>query len=476
MSGGGGAMERGGVEAAVPGPGAAGPDRSPAVPAGRDANGSGRTADAAGAGERDADAHGVADVPDVFDPRQYAAGVPYDRYRLLRDHHPVAWQAEPEVLGWPAGPGFWAVTRHADVVRVLRDQTTYSSYLGATQIRDPDPADLPFIRRMMLNQDPPDHGRLRRLVSRAFTPRRVDRFAVVARDRARTLLTRAADSGGAVDLVAAVTDDYALLNLTDLLGVPVSDRGLLLDWTHRVIGYQDPDEAGRAVLGPDGRPVNPRSPAMLRDMFDYAGSLAAYKRRHPADDVMTTLATDPELTTPELEMFFFLLTVAGNDTVRSAAPGGLLLLAENPDAYAALRSRKVTLHTAVDELLRRHPPVLSFRRTAVRDTTLAGTRIRAGDKVVVFHASANHDERLYPDPHRLDLSRTPNPHVSFGDGPHICLGAHFARLQLHTLYAETTRMFHSLTPAAPPRRLVSNFINGLKAVSVYASRSRTEGA
>ncbi|WP_031093134.1 MULTISPECIES: cytochrome P450 [unclassified Streptomyces] len=408
-------------------------------------------------------------VPDVFDPRRYAAGVPYDDYRVLRDHHPVAWQQEPEVLGWPAGPGFWAVTRHADVVRVLKDAETYSSYAGATQIRDPDPEDLPFIRRMMLNQDPPGHGRLRRLVSRAFTPGRVDRFAAVARERARTLLAGAVEAAragdGTVDLVSAVTDEYALLNLADLLGVPEGDRRLLLHWTQRVIGYQDPDEAGPPVLDGAGRPVNPRSPAMLADMFAYAGQLAAYKRRYPADDIMTTLAHDAELADAELEMFFFLLTVAGNDTVRGAAPGGLLALAEHPEAYELLRAGKAAVPTAVDELLRWHPPVLTFRRTAVRDTELAGRAIREGDKVVVFHASANRDERVFPAPDRLDLTRSPNPHVSFGDGPHVCLGAHFARLQLRLLHEEMLRALPGPPrPAGPAGRLVSNFINGIKSL------------
>ncbi|MFE9997613.1 cytochrome P450 [Streptomyces avermitilis] len=412
-------------------------------------------------------------VPDVFDPRRYATAVPHAAYRTLRDHHPVARQAEPEVLGWPAGPGFWAVTRHSDVVRVLKDSTTYSSRLGATQIRDPDPDDLPFIRGMMLNQDPPDHGRLRRLVSRAFTPRRVARFESVARDRARTLLAAAlagARAGdGSCDLVATVTDDYALLNLADLLGVPESDRGLLLHWTRRVIGYQDPDEAGEPLLDAAGKPVDPRSPGALRDMFEYARQLAAYKREHPADDIMTTLATDPELTGPELAMFFFLLTVAGNDTVRGAAPGGLLALAEHPGAYARLRARPQQLTSAVEELLRWHPPVLTFRRTAVRDTDLAGQRIRAGDKVVVFHASANRDERVFTAPDRLDLSRSPNPHVSFGDGPHVCLGAHFARLQLRVLYAQTLRALPAPRVAGPPGRLVSNFINGLKSLPLQVA-------
>jgi cytochrome P450 len=413
----------------------------------------------------------VPPVPDVFDPRRYAAAVPYGDYRVLRDHHPVAWQEEPEVLGWPAGPGFWAVTRHADVVRVLKDAATFSSYLGATQIRDPDPEDLPFIRRMMLNQDPPGHGRLRRLVSRAFTPGRVDRFAAIARERARTLLAGALEAArqgdGTVDLVATVTDEYALLNLADLLGVAESDRGLLLHWTQRVIGYQDPDEAGPPVLDEAGKPVNPRSPAMLRDMFAYARQAAAHKRRHPADDILTTLAHDGELQAAELEMFFFLLTVAGNDTVRGAAPGGLLALMEHPEAHELLRAGKADVPSAVEELLRWHPPVLTFRRTAVRDTELAGRRIRAGDKVVVFHASANRDERAFPGPDRLDLTRSPNPHVSFGDGPHVCLGAHFARLQLRVLHEEALRVLPVPHLARPAGRLVSNFINGIKSLPVH---------
>ncbi|UUN30157.1 cytochrome P450 [Streptomyces sp. FIT100] len=408
-------------------------------------------------------------VPDVFDPRVYAGGLPHEAFRTLREQRPVAWQDEYEVLGWPAGPGFWAVTRHADVVRVLKDAECFSSWLGATQIRDPDPADLPFVRRMMLNQDPPHHGRLRRLVSRAFTPKRIDRFTAAARDRARELLTAAREYGPVVDLVATVTDDYALLNLADLLGVPESDRGLLLGWTERVIAYQDPDEP--PVLGADGRPVNPRSPAMLREMFAYAQELAAYKRRRPADDLMTALAA-PGLSDAELEMFFFLLTVAGNDTVRSAAPGGLLALAEHPDEQRRLRAGEADVGTAVDELLRWHPPVLSFRRTAVRDTAIGGHRVRAGDKVVVFHASANYDERAFADPYRLDLSRSPNPHVSFGDGPHVCLGAHFARLQLRVLHEEVRATLPPLAVAGAPKRLVSNFINGIKALPIGLDRPR----
>jgi cytochrome P450 len=401
-------------------------------------------------------------VPDVFDPRTFARGVPHDALRTLRDTAPVSWQEEPEVGIWPAGPGFWAVTRYDDVRDALRSPADFSSSLGATQIRDPDPADLPFIRRMILNMDPPEQVRLRRLVTGAFTRRRLEGFASVVRKRAAGLLAAVADERRC-DLPRHVTDDFPLQNLADLLGVPAADRALLLEWTNRVIGYQDP-EHGHVVTDAEGRPVNPRSPAMLADMFGYAERLAERKRAEPADDLMTALVraeVDGErLTDAELKMFFFLLVVAGNDTVRSALPGGVLALVRNPEAYARLRAEPDLLPAAIEEMLRVHPPVLTFRRTATRDLELGGARIRAGDKVVVYHVSANHDERRFPDPFRFDIARDPNDHVSFGQGPHLCLGASFARLQMREFFRE----FLQLPPvelAGEPRRLVSNFINGI---------------
>lgn len=398
-------------------------------------------------------------VPDVFDPWNYQHGIPHESFGVLRERYPVCWQVEHPVGDWPAGPGFWAVTRHADVVRVLRSPAEYSSWLGATQIRDPAPADLPFIRRMMLNMDPPEHGRLRRIISRAFTPRRIERFTDQVADRARRLLD-AVLPRGECDFAAQVSDEYPIGNLADLLGVPESDRGLLLTWTNRIIGYQDPEHA-EILRDERGRPVNPRSPAALADMFGYARELAAHKRKHPADDVLTALA-NAELTDGELEMFFFLLSVAGNDTVRSAAPGGLLAFAEHPSQYRLLRSRPALLDPAIEEVLRWHPPVLSFRRTATVDTELAGQHIAAGDKVVVFHASANFDPAAFDDPMRFDITRRPNEHVAFGDGPHVCLGAHFGRLQLRVLFGEVLTRMAEPRLAGPVDHLVSNFINGIK--------------
>ncbi|WP_020666861.1 cytochrome P450 [Amycolatopsis nigrescens] len=400
---------------------------------------------------------------DVFDPQVFARGLPHREFRVLRDNMPVYWQVEHEVDDWPGGPGFWAVTRHAHVKEVLRTPEVFSSALGATQIRDPEPEDLAFIRRMMLNMDPPEHNRLRRLVSAVFTRRRLERFAGQIADRARALLSAVAGRGHC-DLPVEVTDDFPLQNLADLLGVPAEDRGLLLHWTNRVIGYQDPEHA-EIVRDQHGKPVNPRSPAMLRDMFDYAQRLAEHKRAHPADDLMTALVQASvdgrALDDAELEMFFFLVVVAGNDTVRSALPGGVLALLEHPEQYRRLRADLRLLPTAVEEMLRWHPPVLTFRRTATRDVQLADAQIKAGDKVVVYHASAHYDERAFDEPYRFDVARHPNDHLAFGQGPHQCLGAQFGRLQLRIFFRELLTLLPEVRLDGEVRHLTSNFINGI---------------
>jgi cytochrome P450 len=204
---------------------------------------------------------------------------------------------------------------------------------------------------------------------------------------------------------------------------------------------------------------------MLKDMFEYADALADHKRRAPADDVMTALVEarlDGErLTRQELQMFFFLLVIAGSDTTRSAIPGGVLALATHPDEYDRLRADPALLPSAIEEILRWHPPVLSFRRTATRDLELGGRQIAAGDKVVVYHVSAHYDEREFPDPLRFDVTREPNRHLAFGHGPHKCLGAHFARLQLDAFFAELLRRLPRVELDGPVVRLTSNFINGI---------------
>ncbi|WP_218156135.1 cytochrome P450 [Nonomuraea wenchangensis] len=417
----------------------------------------------------------------VFLPSTYENSVPYDLFARLREETPVRWIPEPAVGPWREGPGFWAVFRHADVKHVLRTPEDFSSHLGATQIRDPDtPSDLAFVQDMMLNMDPPDHSRLRRIVAAAFTPRAVRTLEQAIAERAAALFAR-----GTCDFVE-VAADLPVWTLAHVMGVPARDRRLLYDWASRVIGYQDADHAGlstadvasltpmgrRAVASrPEPRPgVNPRSRAALADMFGYAHALATT----PVDDgsVMSAMRRGG-LTESEFENMFFLFAVAGNETLRNGIPGGLLTLLEHPAELARLRADPFLLESAVEELLRFWPPVIHFRRTATRDLTLGGHHVHAGQKVVVYHASANRDPSVFPNADRLDLARAPNDHVSFGFGPHVCLGAHLARVQFRATLRELLRWDVEL--AGEPRRLTSNFQNGLKRLPVRLTARPLQG-
>ena len=419
-------------------------------------------------------------LEEVFLPATYAEGVPYGTFRRLRAESPVCRIPEPAVGPWPAGPGYWAVFRHADVKHVLRTPEVFSSNLGATQIRDPDtPEDLEFVRAMMLNQDPPGHSRLRRIVAAAFTPRAVRALESTIDARARTLVGAARGEFDFVELVA----DLPVWTLAHIMGVPSQDRRLLYDWASRVIGYQDDEYAGLStaeaasltpmgraavqheptLVRPDGRPMNPRSREALRDMFAYAHALADAKRKHPGDDVMSRML-EGGLSDAEFENMFFLFAVAGNETLRNAIPGGLLTLLDHPAQLARLRDDPGLLPSAIEEMLRYWPPVIDFRRTAARDVRLGGQDIRRGDKVVVYHASANRDETVFTSPDTFDITRTPNDHVSFGFGPHFCLGAHLARVQMRAVFRELLPL--TIERTGPAVRLASNFQNGLKHLPV----------
>ncbi|MFF7728933.1 cytochrome P450 [Streptomyces sp. NPDC008001] len=419
---------------------------------------------------------------DVFLPATYARGVPYARFRELREHSPVCRIGEPAVGPWPPGPGFWAVFRHADVKHVLRSPQLFSSYLGATQLRDPDTeADLRFVRATMLNQDPPAHSRLRRIVAASLTPRAVRELEDVIEARARALADGLAERGEA-DFVE-LSADLPVRTLAHVLGVPQEDRALIYDWANRIVGYQDTDYAlsdtaaragltpmGRAALArrpapgtrPDGYRASPRSREALADMFHYAHALAA----RPAPGSVMALMREAGLTREEFEMMFFLVAVAGSEAPRNAIPGGLLALLDHPGQLALLRARPDLIPPAVEEMLRYWTPVVHFRRTAARDTELGGQLIRRGEKVAVFHPSANRDERVFPDPDRFDITRTPNDHVSFGDGPHFCLGAHLARAQMRALLRALLDRLPVLERAGEAVRLTSNFQNGLKHLPV----------
>jgi cytochrome P450 len=348
------------------------------------------------------------------------------------------------------------------------------------------------LRRMMLNMDPPDHSRLRRLLSRSFTPRAVAALTGAIEATAARLVDRMIDGAaeGRCDFAKEVAADLPLITLADVLGVPAEDRWLLFDWSNRVIGWQDPDYATSAAFDPATgtdlarqavalRPVpdyaggmpDPRTRTGMPDLYAYARLLADEKRRTPGTDVMSILLAQVDedggrVSDAEFENMFWLFAVAGNETLRNGLPGGLIALLRHPQELALLRADPSLLPGAVDEMLRWWTPVMVFRRTAATDVELSGVRIRAGDKVVVSFTSANRDQRVFDDPERFDVRRSPNPHLSFGHGPHFCLGAQLARAQMRALFAELLRRTRALELDGEPTLLRSNFQRGVKRLPI----------
>jgi cytochrome P450 len=432
------------------------------------------------------------DTEVVFDPVSYVSGVPFDALARLRRDQPVVWVPEIPVLGWPEGPGFWLVLRHRDVGSVLTRPEFFSSALGATQIRDPaTPETLRYVQRMMLNMDPPQHARLRRLLQRSFTPRAVAKLEDEIRGHARAICDRVlAGPRGECDFAKDLAAELPLLTLADVLGMPEQDRWLLFDWSNRVIGYQDPDYAASAEFDPaagtamaaealalrpvpdgDGHMPDPRTRDGMPDLYAYAHLLAEHKRRHPGDDVMSILLAQTDenggqVSVEEFENMFWLFAVAGNETLRNGLPGACVALLEHPQAAAELRADPALMPTAVDEMLRWWTPVMTFRRTAAVDCELGGQAIRAGEKVVVSFTSANRDEAVFADPDRFDIRRQPNLHLVFGYGPHFCLGAHLARTQMRALFEEVLARTSSLSYAGAPSYLRSNFQRGIKRLPI----------
>ena len=428
----------------------------------------------------------MTDAQVVFDPGTYVTGVPFDALGRLRRDAAVAWVDETPVLGWPGGPGFWLVLRHADVEAVLKQPALFSSARGATQIRDPaTPGALRYVQKMMLNMDPPEHSRLRRMLARSFTPRAVAQLEARVHAHAAAICDSVfTGQNGITDFAKDVASELPLLTLADVLGVPEQDRWLLFDWSNRVIGYQDPDYATSAEFDPAGAtpmareafalrpsgPTDPRTRDGMPDLYAYAHLLAEHKRRDPGEDVMSILLSQTDVSTAEFENMFWLFAVAGNETLRNGLPGACIALLEHPAAQHELRADPALLGTAVDEMLRWWTPVMNFRRTATQDCDVAGHRVAEGDKVVVSYVSANRDETVFADPDRFDIRRTPNPHLVFGHGPHFCLGAHLARAQLRALFREVLARTSSLTYAGPPAFLRSNFQRGVKSLPVEWGR------
>lgn len=389
--------------------------------------------------------------PDLCDPALFAGGPPHDRFRRLRDEAPVAFFPEPD------GPGFWGVFRYGDVVEVSRHPQRFGSG-PAVFIQDPE--DPMVSSELLINQDPPRHTKMRKLVNRGFTPRQIAALEPHVREIVVRLLDAAA-AKGEFDLVADVAVELPLQVIAEMVGVPHEERHQVFAWTERMMSNDDDD---REAAGADAR-------AAMIEMFGYADRLAASRAGGDGDDLLSVLLradVDGEaLTQHEVDVFFMLLMNAGSETTRNLVTGGTLALFEHPDQHEALRADPSLVPTAVEEMLRWHTPVMHFRRTAREDCELGGQAIAAGDKVVMWYVSANRDEEVFPDADRFDVTRTPNEHVSFGaGGPHFCLGASLARLEARLLFEELLARLPTLALAGEPRRLRSNFIHGITSLPV----------
>jgi cholest-4-en-3-one 26-monooxygenase len=391
---------------------------------------------------------------DLVSPDQWTLGIPHEQFAWLRREAPVFRHRSDD----PAVPDFWALTRHAEVQAANRDAARFSSERGGVFL-DTRSAEERDLFRSIIETDPPAHTRLRHLVNRGFTPRSISHFEDTYRRAVRDVLARAVDLA-TFDWVTEVATTLPAYAISELLGVPVEDRPQVTEWTNTISGSTDPEFAASADA-----PV-----AAATALYTYATQLAERRRAEPRDDIVTKLVTevdDDALGTHEFEVFVLAFAVAGNETTRTAMSQGMLGLLENPEQMAVLRSNRELAGSAADEIIRWSTPIVYFRRTATCDVEVHGVTIREDDPVALYYLSANYDEDAFDDPHRFDVARAPNPHVSFGGGgPHYCLGAHLAKLEITVLLEELLAHTGSIEQAGDAVRLRSSWINGLKHLPV----------
>jgi cholest-4-en-3-one 26-monooxygenase len=390
---------------------------------------------------------------ELFDPEVFVRGVPHDAFEILRKDAPVYFHKEPN------GRGYWALTKYDDVVTVSKDPGRFSSHRGGTNIPDYPPEDLSTIQLLMLNMDPPQHNKFRRLVSQGFTPRIIAKLEPRIRQIANDILDGIAPRG-TCDFVRTVAAELPLQVIAELMGIPQEDRGKVFDWSNRLIGFDDPEFQTSLDDG--------KQAAM--EMWIYANSLGEVRKGGTGDDLVTILMNGEvdgaSLSEPEFDSFFLLLAVAGNETTRNLISGGLLALIEHPEQRARLVKNPSLTASAVEEMLRWVTPVVYFRRTATRDTEIRGVKIKEGEKVAMYYSSANRDEDAFENPAVFDVGRSPNEHLAFGIGQHFCLGHNLARLEIRIMFEELLRRLPDMELAGPVKRLRSNFINGFKELPV----------
>ena len=386
---------------------------------------------------------------DFLDPDTFRDGIPFAALRELRDTEPVSFRAHV------GERGYWFLTRHDDISAVLVDARAYSSCRGTTSMMDPPAERLDFARRILVNMDPPAHTRYRRLITQSVASRAVERLTPRLDELSRRIIDGIA-ARGSCDFVADVASKLPMQVICELLGAPEADWERLYACSNTMMARDDPDFAT------SGEDVSRAS----MEMFAYSASLADERRTCPKEDLMSALIAaevdGQKLADEEINAFFVLLVIAGNETTRTLLAGGLHALLENPSERDRLLADPSLWPGAVEEMLRFVSPIMQWRRTLDRDVTLDGKELRTGDKVILSLISANRDERVFTDPERFDITRTDNPHMAFGFGPHLCLGASLARMEARRLLQELFRRLPDVTLDGPIVRLRSNFINGIK--------------
>jgi cholest-4-en-3-one 26-monooxygenase len=390
----------------------------------------------------------MASAPLLHDPATYDRGFPYEYFRELRDQEPVSHHDHPR---WERG--YWALARHADVQRVSRDSTTFRNnpHPFLEEAADDDQSGT---SELLIAHDPPEHTKLRKLINAGFTPRRVKDLTGKIQARVDALFDGLRDRTSC-DLVEDLALWLPLHVIADLVGVPEEDRRQVFDWTELTFGFD-------ASVTPEQR-----SEAAMA-MYAYADAMCEDRRNHPRDDLMSVLIAaeidGEQLTQMQLDLFFLLLQNAGSETTRNLITTGTLALVEQPEQLDKLRSDLTLMPTAIEELLRFVSPVMQFVRTAAADAEVGGQPIAAGDRVVLWYASANRDNRAFDDPDHVDITRDPNDHVAFGaGGPHYCLGASLARLEATIMFEAIVTRFEGLEIDGDPDdfpRVHSNLIDG----------------
>ncbi|HWA67788.1 MAG TPA: cytochrome P450 [Mycobacteriales bacterium] len=392
----------------------------------------------------------------------------YAAFARLRAEAPIAYFEEPEMPGFPAGPGYYAVTRHADVEHISATPELFCSGQGAVSILDL-PMEMQEFYGSMISMDNPRHAKIRRIVSSAFTPKMLDDVVndvdVLCREILATARTTAQANGGEFDLVSEVAAPLPLRIICRMMGIPESEEKMVLEQSNVILSGGDPD----FVTTPEeGLTLALNAGIALSGLMT---ELAEERKAAPKDDLVSALVNaevDGEsLTFQEIASFFILLCVAGNETTRTAISHGVYALDRNPDQRAAWMADESLSKTAVEEIVRYASPVTWMRRTATRDVTVGGQDFAEGSKFILFYNSANRDESVFTNGEAFDITRSPNPHVGFGArGPHFCLGANLARREIAVAFRAMFDLMPELKVVGEPDRLRSSFVNGIKRMTV----------